>query len=480
MRRLSCILIAAATAAVALLGLPSCSSEGTGDVTEGEKTTAGTQHTHLFGEWVPVPGSNCEKGLTEERFCECGESERREAQPEAHADPDADGRCTRCGEMILYSFPVDRISKLPGTIVTKTNRYQIVDGYYGAVIDLSDIAFNTVTLTAAAGGPGTGYAFLRELPVTGRVPSYADGYTEVVWDGSMSATFAVPSDAKYLYVYHSSKNVVYLPEKVEFFNVPDVEIPGSFTIAAWNIGHFSKGSHSDSDFKDADYETAAKQFSTYIDSCVGADLFVLNEYSKQFTPSNPASSLFGAYTGTNYEGEQRRYSCNAIYSKLQLKNVTVREFECNRNAVITYTTAVKAPDYYYITAELDFGGEPLTVVAVHLAFDDRLYDVPPYIDTVCQNEMKELIETFKDTERVIMLGDWNAYSPDYFDLFTDAGYKVCNDGSYLTCTGSKTGGLDWAVDNIVYKGVSVSGFRKIPTALSDHVAIAATVSPVAE
>ncbi len=44
MRRLSCILIAAATAAAALIGFPSCSSEGTGDVSEGEKTTAGTQH----------------------------------------------------------------------------------------------------------------------------------------------------------------------------------------------------------------------------------------------------------------------------------------------------------------------------------------------------------------------------------------------------------------------------------------------------
>ncbi|MBO7377011.1 MAG: hypothetical protein J6V01_07945, partial [Clostridia bacterium] len=458
----------------------SCGSAGAGSVTEGENTTAGTQHTHVFGEWVLAEGSNCEKGLCEERYCECGETERHLAPPAAHAEADADGKCTRCGEFILYSFPVDRISKLPGTIVTKTNKYEIVNGYYGAVIDLTGIDFDHVTLNAIKDGPGTGYAFLRELPVTGKVPSYADGYTEVVWDGSASATFAVPADAKYLYVYYASKNVVYLPEKVEFFNAPDVAVPGSFTIAAWNIGHFSKGSHRDSDFKDADYETAAKQFSTYIDGCVGADLFILNEYSRQFTPSNPASSLFGSYVGTNFEGEQRRYSCNAIYSKLALKNVTVHEFECNRSAVITYTTAVKAPDYYYITAELDFDGGPLTIVAVHLAFDDNLYDVPPYIDTVCQNEMKELIEAFKDTERVIMLGDWNAYSPDYFGLFTDAGYKVCNDGSYLTCTGSKTGGLEWAVDNIVYKGVSVSGFRKIPTALSDHIAIAATVSPVVD
>ncbi len=156
MRRLSCILIAAATAAAALLGLSSCGSAGTGDVSEGENTTAGTLHTHVFGEWVLTPGSNCEKGLTEERLCECGESERRTAQPAAHAEPDADGKCTRCGELILYSFPVDSISKLRGTIVTKTNKYEIVSGYYGAVIDLEGITFKTVTLTAAAGGLGAG------------------------------------------------------------------------------------------------------------------------------------------------------------------------------------------------------------------------------------------------------------------------------------------------------------------------------------
>ena len=144
--------------------------------------------------------------------------------------------------------------------------------------------------------------------------------------------------------------------------------------------------------------------------------------------------------------------------------------------MITYTNAVKAPDYYYITADLELDGETVTIVALHLAYDDKLYDTPPYIDTVCQNQMRELIEKFADVPRVVMLGDYNAYSPDYFDLFSDAGYTVCNDGSVLTCTGSKTGGLEWAVDNIIVKGVGVSGFRSVPTGLSDHVAVIATVS----
>ncbi|MBO4734355.1 MAG: hypothetical protein J5662_07760 [Clostridia bacterium] len=403
-----------------------------------------------------------------------------ELDPDNHTDPDADGKCSRCGKLLKLSFPIDEIEKLSGTIVTKTNKYNKVTGYYGAVIDLTDINFNTVTLTRSKERPELGYAFLKELPVVGSVPSYANGYTKVIWDSSETATFAVPEDAQYMYVYHSSNSVIYLPEKVEFFDRKYTKEPGSFTIAAWNVGHFSGGSSKNSAFSDADYEKQSAYFKTYINDCLGADIITLSEYSSMFTPSNPTSSLFSSYTGASFEGEQRRYSCNAVYSKLALQNFAVHEFECNKNAVITYTTAVKATDYYYITADLELGGETVTIVALHLAYDDKLYDTPPYIDTVCQNQMKELIEKFSAVERVIMLGDWNAYSPDYFDLFTDAGYTVCNDGSLLTCTGSKTGGLEWAVDNIIAKGVSVSDFCKVPTGISDHVAVIAKVNLLSE
>ena len=471
------IAAAAAVALLCILILASCGPSGSaGGDPAGPAGT--TEHVHSFGEWAEEVPAGCQDPGTEKRTCACGAEETRKTEPLGHSSPDAEGKCSRCGELLKLSVPADRIEKLPGTIVTKTNKYNIVAGYYGAVIDLSEISFNTVTLTRAEGRPELGYAFLRELPAAGSVPSYSDGYTEVVWDSSPEATFAVPGDAKYMYVYHSSNGVIYLPEKAEFFNTEEKKKPGSFTVATWNIGHFSKGSRVKSDFADSDYGKESAYFKTYIDACVGADIIALAEYSSLFTPSNPASSLFDSYSGASFEGEQRRYSCNAIYSKLELKNFTVHEFECNKNAVITYTTAVKAPDYYYITADLDVGGEKVTLVALHLAYDDRLYDIPPYVDTVCQNQMKELIDEFSDVPRVIMLGDWNAYSPDYFDLFTDAGYTVCNDGSLLTCTGSKTGGLEWAVDNIIVKGLKVSDFRKIPTGLSDHIAVVATVTPV--
>ncbi len=251
----------------------------------------------------------------------------------------------------------------------------------------------------------------------------------------------------------------------------------SFTIATWNIGHFSNGGSKNSSITNGNAAKAQVKYKTYIDDVLGADIICLNEYSARYAPSYYAQNdLFDAYTEVAFEGEQRNYSCNALYSKLPLADVTVHEFACNVGVDIQYTDAVEATDYYYVTGELEIGGETVTVVAVHLSFDDKLYDVPPYIDTVCQNQMRELIEVFASTERVLILGDWNAYDYSYFDLFADAGYSIANRNEIPTCTGSATHDLQWPVDNMVAKGLTINDFRGEPTTLSDHVAVIATVT----
>ena len=262
-----------------------------------------------------------------------------------------------------------------------------------------------------------------------------------------------------------------------FYYRPKTAKPAdSFTIATWNIGHFSNGGNMNSSISNGNAAAAAVKYGTYIDDVLGADIICLNEYSARYAPAYNASDLFDAYTAVAYEGEQRNYSCNALYSKLPLANVTVHEFACNVGVDIQYTNAVEATDYYYITGELELGGETVTIVAAHLAFDDDLYDVFPYIDTVCQNQMRELIETFASTERVLILGDWNAYDYSYFDLFTDAGYSLGNRNEIKTCTGSKTKDLEWSVDNMVAKGLTIRDFRGEPTTLSDHIAVIATIT----
>ena len=38
-----------------------------------------------------------------------------------------------------YVYPISSIKKLPGTIRNSDNKYVIVNGYYGAIIDLRDL-----------------------------------------------------------------------------------------------------------------------------------------------------------------------------------------------------------------------------------------------------------------------------------------------------------------------------------------------------
>ena len=366
----------------------------------------------------------------------------------------------------IYEFPMDRVTPLNGTIVTSSNKYAVMKNYLGAVIDLEEISYDTVTITRDDAVSEMGYAFLTALPVDKEVPSYAKGYDMVIWDKNDTATLFIPEDARYLYVYYYDCGVSYLPSSIVFCNTA---APTTFTVASWNIGHYSMGGSKNTKITDDQYATEKVKYDAYLDS-LGADILILNEYSKMFTPKNAARYRFLRY-GCAFEGEQRNYSCNALYSKLPLKNVTLREFACNTPETVLHTTVIKATDYYYITGELTVDGKTVTIVGLHLAFYDNLYP-----DTVCIAQMDELLATFADTERVIILGDWNAYHAEYYDRFAEAGYTVANDGSYLTCTGSKTGGLEWPVDNIIVKGVTMTDFHVVNTSLSDHIAVVATIT----
>ena len=448
--------------------------ETTAAATTAETTAAATTdapHVHEFGPWMVETPASCTGAGVEKRVCStCHVREEREIAPKGHTAPNANGKCTRCGATLVlasYSYPMDQVTQLDGTIVTASNKYAVMKNYRGGVIDLEGLSYDTVTITRNATAQEMGYAFLTALPVDKEIPSYANGYCMVVWDENETATLFIPEDARYLYVYYYDSGVTYLPESVVFSNAT---VPNTFTIASWNIGHYSMGGSKNSAISDANYKTEKAKYDAYIAS-LGADILILNEYSKMFTPSNAARYLFLDY-GCPYEGEQRNYSCNALYAKLPLKNVTTHEFACNTPETVLHTTAIKATDYYYITGELTVDGKTVTIVGLHLAFNDNLHPN----DTVCTAQMDELIATFADVERVIILGDWNAYNAEYYDRFAEAGYTVANDGSYLTCTGSRTGGLEWPVDNIIVKGVTMTGFHVVNTSLSDHVAVVATIT----
>lgn len=369
---------------------------------------------------------------------------------------------------LSYDYPMDTIVKDPGTIADATNKYVIAPGWHGALIDLRELPYNAVTISKRKGSAFFGYTFLAGDFCVGYSPTYAKGYTRVIYSDKSSVDLTIPDNARYLYIYHNSKEDYYLPSKVKFYNKELIpETPKSLRIATWNIGHFSMGKKPNSTIADANYQTAAAKYRSFIQNGLDADIIALQEYSANFTPSNAAaSSLFSNY-GFYKEGTQSRYSCNALFSKIPITNVQMHEFECNKTATITHTDLIAATDYYYMTADVKIGGETVKLVTAHLAFDNNRTP-----DTVNRDQITELIEIFKNEERVVLMGDWNAKSFLFFSLFTDAGFSLANTDSSLSTI--YNGGL--SLDNIIYKGVQLSDFTLCGSDLSDHYAIACTIS----
>ena len=286
-----------------------------------------------------------------------------------------------------------------------------------------------------------------ECPVTPTAPA---GMIFAGWDKEV---VAVKEDAVYNATFMSS------------------DCPSTFTVATWNVGHFAMGNARDTKIGDPEYEAKSAQYREYL-SDLGADIICLNEYSRQFTASHSAEeALFAERPPIYFAGEQRHFSCNAVYAGLPLQNITVHDYACNQGVKLLYSDTNKAEYYYYITAELVVGTETVHFVFTHLSFDE---DRTP--DTVCMAQIAELIDLYKDVDHVVMMGDWNAYHKELFDPFADAGYTLGNYGETPTCIGSRTGGLEWAVDDIIVKGLSMTDFHAVDTGLSDHIAVVATLT----
>ena len=64
-------------------------------------------HTHEFGEWQPLNGSQstCTESAWEIRKCSCGETERREVLALGHIDENGDDYCDRCREYLGGNEP---------------------------------------------------------------------------------------------------------------------------------------------------------------------------------------------------------------------------------------------------------------------------------------------------------------------------------------------------------------------------------------
>ena len=364
-----------------------------------------------------------------------------------------------------YVYPLYNIEVLSG-YVTGSNVYSASTSRLGAIIELGGTTFNTVTLKKNVAAEAITYAFMGDELYNGFTPCYAAGYTNIVTTTDSTVTVRIPDNARYLYVFYKQGSKNFLPAEIKFTKQSyGPTNPNSVRIATWNIGHFAMGEKANSTIDDGRVAMKSADFLDYINNAVGADVIFLNEYSQKFTKNNfyAKNTIFTSYS-TVYEGPQRNYSCNAVYSKVTVSQPQKHEFNCNKTAPYI-SPYVEAEDYYFVTTDLVINGKTVKLVSAHLAFDD-------YGSTnVVINQLNELIAYCAQYEHVVLMGDWNVGSFSEFDVFTEAGYTLANTDKNMPTYKSGS-----SLDNIIYKGVTVTDFSLAGTNLSDHYALYCTIT----
>ena len=258
-------------------------------------------------------------------------------------------------------------------------------------------------------------------------------------------------------------SVTYIDDSLNGY-IDDQESPKTtFKMCTWNIGHFSMGVDKNTAITDSDYVAKLNAYCKMIQSC-SADIFAVQEYSAIFADTTAEDvlakdTLFGNYK-TQFIGEQRNYSCNAVFSNLNVRNMAAHDYECNQDAVITHTSLILATDYYYVKWRMVLNGRDILCISTHLAFDNNNPDV------LQQNQISELLDVCDGEPYVLIFGDFNTTN---LSAFTNAGFDIVNNSGIPFLTG---------IDNIVAKGVSITVKKWIvdSATLSDHAGILAEIT----
>lgn len=248
----------------------------------------------------------------------------------------------------------------------------------------------------------------------------------------------------------------------------------SLVYASWNIGHYAYGR----DFKTrVNPEEAVGRKRAYRDflESVGADVLGVCEYYDAFTTDQKIearSAVFGNYRQAEI-GPQEAWQWNALF----FNGLTVLERK------VRYYPKHVQNVYYLAVKVLLSDGEPAWFVQTHLDWgtcfkghaDDRA------------DQMRVLIEDFKEERRVVIAGDFNIgdrgrddvrrentiSTPEEFDVFAQAGYQLGNVANAPTCP---TDNPTLPLDNIMAKGLKIVDFNIRPVGdLSDHNAISCRI-----
>ena len=245
----------------------------------------------------------------------------------------------------------------------------------------------------------------------------------------------------------------------------DAQKSNDFVLCTWNIGHFSNGSKPYSLISN-DYGQQLESYRSLIYDEICPDVIAINEYNIVFcgednedNPYMTSSLLFDGFK-KNTIGPKCWGICNAVFSNHKMRKSRPIYFESQKKTA--GDDVVKSRENYFLESDLYVQGKKVKLVCLHLLFSNKLGEV------FQQNQIEELVNRYKNTNRVIVCGDWNT---EIYSSLKNAGYTLANDGSLKTFPSKSE-----ALDNIAVKGLEISDMRMIKTDLSDHYPLVCRIS----
>lgn len=222
----------------------------------------------------------------------------------------------------------------------------------------------------------------------------------------------------------------------------------------WNIGHYCNGTGISTAINNTNYEEKKKQYRELFNS-IGADVVGLVEYSDIFnsdTNESASTAIIPQYKN-QYFGDitNHGYQCNGIVTNLKVSKLWSTTLETNNGS-------------YIYEGEITYLGNHFMVAIIHLPF---------YTEDINIQTAETIIKHFENTDKVIIMGDFNIFGTYLYDKFAAAGYDMANHG-YLgdIITRPETGTF---LDNIMIKGGKILHTEVPMTDLSDHLPVVADI-----
>ena len=215
-------------------------------------------------------------------------------------------------------------------------------------------------------------------------------------------------------------------------------------VVQWNIGHFAMGRKNRTTIAPEKSAARSAEYRAEI-TRLKPDFLGVSEFDAVFDKAGRLSTneVFASFP-VRILGPKNSYQCNALFTR----------FPVLGHKVVDYKS--RAQKTYFLDCVFMLGTNEVHFVQSHLDWKD----LPGRPRHYAQLQVRQLIEHFKDTPRVIISADYNIRDFAMFAPFAAAGYDVANKGRYAV------------LDNIVVKGFEVKslfdGDGESPRRLSDH------------